>query len=217
MRRICIIGGHGKIALLLSRLLADAGHQVSSVVRNPDHRADVTETGATAVVADVENLDTAAIGEVLAGHDAVIWSAGAGGGNPERTYAVDRDAAIRTMDAATAQQVRRFVLVSYFGASLEHGVPESEPFHAYAQAKAEADAYLRDTDLDWTILGPSLLTLGEPTGAIELAPEATESGEVTRADVAGVAAAVLERPNTIGAFLQFNNGDTPISAALDRL
>lgn len=217
MSRICIIGGHGKIALLLSRLLADAGHQVTSVIRNPDHRADVTETGATAVVADVENLDTAAIGEVLAGHDAVIWSAGAGGGNPERTYAVDRDAAIRTMDAATAQKVRRFVLVSYFGASLEHGVPESEPFYAYAQAKAEADAYLRDTDLDWTILGPSLLTLGEPTGTIELAPEATESGEVTRADVAGVAAAVLERPNTIGAFLQFNNGDTPISAALDRL
>lgn len=217
MRAICIIGGHGKVALRLARLLADAGHQVSSVIRNPDHRADVAEAGATAVVADVENLDTAAIVEVVAGHDAVVWSAGAGGGSPERTYAVDRDAAIRTMDAATAAGVRRFVLVSYYGASLEHGVPESEPFFAYAQAKAEADAYLRDTDLDWTILGPSLLTLDEPTGTIELAPEATEAGEVTRADVAGVAAAVLERPTTIGTFLQFNNGDTPISAALDRL
>lgn len=216
MSRISIIGGHGKIALLLARQLVADGHQVSSVVRNPDHRADVDATGATAVLADVETLDTAGIGEVISGHDAVVWSAGAGGGNPDRTYAVDRDAAIRSMDAAETVGVRRYVMVSYFGASPDHGVAESDPFFAYAEAKATADAHLRGTDLDWTILGPSGLTLDEATGAIEVAPEATAAGTVTRADVAAVVAAVLERPSTIGTFLQFNNGDTPIAEALDR-
>ena len=85
MNRIAIIGGHGKVALELSRILAKDGHQVTSFIRNPEHRQDVTATGATPVVLDVEHSTTAEIAEALRGHDAVIWSAGAGGGIPERT------------------------------------------------------------------------------------------------------------------------------------
>ena len=56
--RITIFGGHGKIALLLAPLLVEAGHEVTSVIRNPDHVADVEATGATAVVSSVEDADT---------------------------------------------------------------------------------------------------------------------------------------------------------------
>src|SRR3712207_4600201 len=113
MTRIAIIGGHGKVALRLSTLLADEGHSVTSFIRNPEHAADVEQTGATPSVLDVENSTTAALAEALEGHDAVVWSAGAGGGNPARTYAVDRDAAIRSMDAAAQAGVDRYVMVSY--------------------------------------------------------------------------------------------------------
>ena len=82
MSRIAVIGGHGKVALHLSRILSGRGHQVSSLIRNPDHRADVEATGAEPVVADVESLDAGQLAEVLRGHDAVVWSAGAGGGSP---------------------------------------------------------------------------------------------------------------------------------------
>ena len=85
MTRIAIIGGHGKVALLLSAMLADEGHSITSFIRNPDHAADVADTGATPVVLDVENSTTADIAGALEGHDAVVWSAGAGGGNPGRT------------------------------------------------------------------------------------------------------------------------------------
>ena len=102
MPRIVVIGGHGKVALLLARILTERGDAVSSVVRNPGHSADVAATGADPVVADIEQLDTNALADLLAGHDAVVFSAGAGGGNPARTYAVDRDAAIRVIDAAVA-------------------------------------------------------------------------------------------------------------------
>lgn len=213
MARIAVVGGHGKVALHLARLLTDRGDLVSALIRNPDHAADIEETGAAPVLADVERLDEDGIAEIIVGHDAVVWSAGAGGGDPERTYAVDRDAAIRTMDAALHAGVQRFVMVSYFGAGPDHGVPQDQPFYHYAEAKAAADAHLRETPLQWTILGPSGLTLDEPTGQIETGPDVVK-GEVSRADTAAVVAAVLEDAAAIGRTIEFNNGGTPIAEAI---
>ncbi|GFG70457.1 SDR family oxidoreductase [Mycolicibacter senuensis] len=213
MARIVIIGGHGQVALLLSPLLAERGDQVTSVFRNPDHSEEVAVTGAVPVVADIEQLDTDALAKLLAGHDAVVFTAGAGGGNPARTYAVDRDAAIRVIDAAGQAGVRRFVMVSYFGAGPAHGVPEDDAFFPYAQAKAAADAHLRASDLDWTVLGPSRLTLEPATGRIEVKPPAGK-GEVSRGNVALAIAACLADPSTSRRTIEFNDGETPIPEAL---
>jgi len=210
MSRIVIIGGHGKVALHLARSLSQRGDEVTSVFRNPDHAEDVAATGARPVVADIEILDTDALAELLAGNDAVVFSAGAGGGNPARTYAVDRDAAIRVIDAAGLAGTRRFVMVSYFGAGPDHGVTEDNPFFHYAEAKAAADAHLRASDLDWTVLGPGRLTLEPATGRIAVGT----AGEVSREDVALVAAAVLSDDTTVGRTIEFNNGDLPIAEAL---
>jgi uncharacterized protein YbjT (DUF2867 family) len=211
MSRIVVIGGHGKVALYLARILAERGDELTSVFRNPAHANDVAATGARPVVADIETLDTDALAELLAGHDAVVFSAGAGGGNPARTYAVDRDAAIRVIDAARQAGTRRFVMVSYFGAGPDHGVAEDNSFFPYAEAKAAADAHLRASDLDWTVLGPGRLTLEPATGRIALG---AGKGEVSREDVALVAAAVLNDGATIGRTIEFNNGDLPITEAL---
>ncbi len=213
MSRIAIIGGHGKVGLKLTPILAGQGHEVSSVIRNPDQTKDVEAAGASALVADVEKSEGAEIAEALRGHDAVVWAAGAGGGSPERTWSVDRDAAIRTIDAAAEAGVKRFVMVSYFGASKDHGVPEDDDFYAYAEAKAQTDEHLRGTSLDWTILGPSALTDDDGTGLIEMGG-GVEASKVSRDDVAKVAAAALAEPKTVGKFLEFNNGDTPIEGAL---
>ncbi|HUH68835.1 MAG TPA: SDR family oxidoreductase [Mycobacterium sp.] len=211
MARVIVIGGHGKVALHLTRILTERGDEVSSVFRNPDHSDDVAVTGARPVVADIERLDTNALASLLAGHDAVVFSAGAGGGNPTRTYAVDRDAAIRVIDAAAQAGVRRFVMVSYFGAGPDHGVAQYDSFFPYAEAKAAADAHLRASDLDWTVLGPGRLTLEPATGRIALGKG---KGEVSRADVALVVAAALEDDSTIRRTIEFNNGDIPIAEAL---
>lgn len=213
MARIIVIGGHGKVALQLARILTDRGDEVKSVFRNPDHSDDVAATGAQPVVADIEHLDTEALAALLAGHDAVVFSAGAGGGNPARTYAVDRDAAIRVIDAAGRAGVTRFVMVSYFGAGPDHGVPSDNSFFPYAEAKAAADAHLRASGLQWTVLGPGRLTLDPPTGRIVVGKG---KGEVSRADVALVVAAALRDDSTVGRTIDFNNGDIPIAEALGR-
>lgn len=214
MSRIVIIGGHGKVALRLARLLTTAGHDVTSIIRAAGQRDDVAQTGAAAVVSDVERLGPEALAKTLAGHDVVVWSAGAGGGSPERTYAVDRDAAIRSVDAAVAAGVQRYVMVSYHGARLDHGVPPEDPFFAYAESKAAADEHLRASTLDWTILAPSTLTDDPGTGLIEVGRH-LEAGSVSRADVAAVAAVVVERPGTIGHTIDFNNGAVPVERALE--
>lgn len=205
MSRTIIFGGHGRIALLLAPLLVERGDEVTAVIRNPDHTADVEAGGATALVADIEQMDVDAIADIVRGHDAVVWSAGAGGGAAERTYAVDRDAAIRSMDATAQADVSRYVMVSWLGSTADHGVPPEDSFFAYADAKWAADEHLRSTSLDGTILAPGTLTFDEPTGRIQIDPAGR--GEVSRADVAAVIAAALPEPSTIGRTIRFGNGD----------
>ncbi|MGV9194481.1 SDR family oxidoreductase [Microbacterium sp. MC2] len=212
MARILIFGGHGKVALQLAPLLVERGLHVTSVIRNPDHEAEVAATGAVPLVADVEVFDTEQLTNLVSANDAIVWSAGAGGGNPERTYAVDRDAATRSMDAAVTAEVRRYVMVSYFGARTDHGIAPDDTFFPYAEAKAAADEHLRASGLDYTILGPSRLTPDAPTGRIDTT--ADQSGSVSRGDVAAVIDAVLADPSTIGRTIRFNSGDVPIAEAV---
>ncbi len=213
-QNIAIIGGHGKIALLLTRLLADQGSKVTSVIRKAEQSGDIEAAGGTPLVADAETLSPEDFAEHLTGQQAVVFAAGAGGGGgADRTYAVDRDAAIATVNAARTAGASRFVMLSYFGASPDHGVPSDNDFFAYAEAKAAADAYLSGAPgLDWTIVAPSALTNEEGTGTIDV--EADEASDVPRADVAAVIAAVLADPSTVGRTVSFNSGSTPVVEAI---
>ena len=210
MSRVTVIGGHGKVALLLTPLIVADGHEVTSIVRNPEHVPDVERTGATATVLDIASASTEQLAELLSGSDVVVWSAGAGGGSPQRTYAVDRDAAIRSVDAAAQAGVGRYVMVSYFGAGPGHGVPEDSSFYAYADAKTAADEHLQGSDLAWTILRPSGLTLEAATGHIE-SGDGVVARQVSRDNVAHVIRSVVEHADsTARRVLAFNDGGQPI-------
>jgi uncharacterized protein YbjT (DUF2867 family) len=212
MARILIFGGHGKVALLLEPMLVAQGHTVTAVIRDSAQEDEVAATGAQPVVADVEILDLDQLTNLVAGNDVVVWSAGAGGGSPTRTYAVDRDAAVRSMDAAAAAGALRYVMVSWIGSRADHGVARESSFFAYADAKWAADAHLAHSGLDWTILAPGTLTLDPPTGRIALDPEG--AGEVPRADVAAAIAAAIADDRTIGRTIRFGAGDEPIGHAI---
>lgn len=215
MNRIAIIGGHGKVALLAEPLLVEAGHEVHAIIRNSDHRAEVEKTGANAIVADIQQLSTDDISELLTERniDTVVWSAGAGGGDPERTYAVDRDAAIRSMDAAQASGAQRYIMVSYNGAGQNHGVPEDNSFYAYAQSKADADDHLRESSLEYTILGPGHLT-EDAAGGVTIGHDLSEEQMKTpRATVAAAIVAAVNDATTAGKAIAFGSGDTEVTEA----
>ena len=210
---VALIGAHGKVGRLVVPILRDHEIEVSGIVRHESQLPLVEELGGTPLLLDVENATTEEITEALRGHDAVVWSAGAGGGDPERTYAIDRDAAIRSMDAAAAAGVSRYVMVSWIGSVPDHGIAKDNSFFPYADAKLAADDHLRGTDLDWTILGPGTLTNHAATGTIDVD---AENGETSRGNVALVAAQVLRSPSTVGQFIRFVDGATPVLEVFGR-
>ena len=79
--RVVIAGGHGKIALLTEKLLADRGDSVAGFIRNPDHAADLEAAGAEPIVVDLESSSADEVARHLADADAVIFAAGAGPGS----------------------------------------------------------------------------------------------------------------------------------------
>ena len=214
--RVVIAGGHGKIALILERLLAERGDSVAGLIRNPDHRADLLAAGAEPIVLDLEKATVDEVAGAVRGADAVVFAAGAGpGSGAARKQTVDRDAAILLADAAETAGVDRYVMVSALAAddrSLDDGY--DEVFRAYMHAKAEADANVRArTGLRTTIVRPGGLTDDAGTGLVRIA-ESTGRGTVPREDVARVLQAVLDTPQTAGRTFELISGDTPIADAL---
>jgi uncharacterized protein YbjT (DUF2867 family) len=214
---VVIAGGHGKIALLLTRQLAMRGDRVVGLVRNPDHVADVEAQGGVAVVADLESATAAELAEPLRPADAVVFAAGAGpGSGAARKDTVDRAAAVLLADAARLAGVRRYLLVSSPGVDSPPSRGD-EVWAAYLRAKKAAEVAITETDLDWTILRPGSLTDDPPTDRILLAPPPIDLGPVTRADTAATLVALLDDPGTVGQVLELREGDVAVAEAVKAL
>jgi uncharacterized protein YbjT (DUF2867 family) len=211
MSTVAIAGGHGKIALILGRLLAERGDTVRGLIRNPDQADDLRAVGIEPVIADLESESD--IESAIRGADAVVFAAGAGPGSGDaRKKTVDLGGAVKLVEAAKAEGVSRYLIVSAMGADK---APEdgSEGFGAYLQAKFEADEAVRASGLDYTVVRPGGLTDDPGTGLVTIAEDAGR-GRIPRADVAAVFVACLDTPSTIGQSFDLISGTTPIPDAL---
>lgn len=213
--RVVIAGGHGKIALILERLLSQRGDSVAGFIRNPDQAADLEAAGAEALVVDLENSSVEDVAAHLRGADAVVFAAGAGpGSGAARKETVDRDAAILLADAAEAAKVSRYVMISSKGADANAPHTRDDVFTAYLRAKGAADDNVRArTALKSTIVRPGHLTNDSGTGRVTIADH-TGRGDIPREDVAAVLLAVLDTPGTAGQTFELIAGDTPIAEAV---
>ena len=214
--RVVIAGGHGQVALHLTGQLAGSGDEPVGLIRNPGHAADIEAAGGAAIVADLEEIGADALAGHVSGADAVVFAAGAGpGSGAARKRTVDLGGAIRLIEAARQSGVRRYLMVSAINADAFD--PDSpDVFQVYLRAKSEADRALRESGLDWTVVRPGRLTDDEPTGRVQAGPDVARA-EIPRADVAGVLAACLRRPGTIGAQFAVVSGEVPIETAVERI
>jgi uncharacterized protein YbjT (DUF2867 family) len=213
---VAIIGGHGKIALRLLRLLSERGDRARGLIRNPDHAADVEATGATAVGADIENMDADGLARSIAGVDAVVFAAGAGAGSgPARKHTVDYGGAAKLIEAARMNDISRYLIVSAIGAN--HPDSWSDDMRPYYEAKAQADAELTESGLEYTIVRPGGLTDDPGTGMVEAAEGLGRYGRIPRDDVAATLLGCLDEPGTIRKAFDLLAGETPIGEALAAL
>jgi uncharacterized protein YbjT (DUF2867 family) len=212
---IVIAGAHGQIARRLTRQLVGRGDRVRGLVRNPGHVADVESDGGTAHVHDLEQASPAEIAPALVGADAVVFAAGAGpGSGAERKWSMDRDGAIKLLEAAQQAGVERYVIVSSVGA--EDPPEGDEVFAVYQRAKAAADQAVMASDRAWTVVRPGRLTDDPGAGTVRLAAEAFRT-EVSRDDVATVLAAVLHEPATAGLVFYVGSGEDRVDPAVSAL
>jgi uncharacterized protein YbjT (DUF2867 family) len=214
--KVAIAGGHGKVAMQLERMLVERGNEAVGLIRNPDQADDLRAIGAEPVVVDLEADGIDDVAAAVSGADAVVFAAGAGpGSGAERKRTMDLGGAVKLIDAARSNGIRRYVIVSAMGA----GNPPREDrgvFDEYLRAKAEADRALAESGLDFTIVRPGGLTDDPPSGKVA-AGEGLGRGSISRADVAAVLLAVLEADNTIGKTFELVAGETPIEEAVAAL
>jgi uncharacterized protein YbjT (DUF2867 family) len=207
---IAIAGGHGQIALQLGQLLVEDGNRVRGIIRKAEQAGDLEALGVEPVVFDLEHDD--GLAAAIAGADAAVFAAGAGpGSGAERKLTMDRDGAIKLIEACREAGIRRYVMVSAMGA--QPGITGDEVFQVYLRAKFEADEALRASDLDWTVIRPGGLTNEPGTGLVALG-ENLSRGSIPREDVAATLRLVLPAPNTIGKTLDLVSGTVPVAEAV---
>jgi uncharacterized protein YbjT (DUF2867 family) len=213
---VAIAGGHGKIGLILGRLLAERGDSVRGLIRSPEQADDLREAGVEPVICDLERAEVEEVAAAVRGADAVVFAAGAGpGSGAERKRTMDLDGAVKLIEAARAEGVGRYAMVSAMGAA-QPPAAGGEVFGEYLRAKAGADRALAASGLDFTIVRPGGLTDDPGTGRVAIA-DSLERGQIPRADVAAVLAAVLVAPNAVGRTFELVSGETPIDEAVARL
>lgn len=213
--KVLVVGANGKIGrILVNKLQNEKEFQVRAMVRSEEQANAFKERGVDAVVADLEGT-VEQIGNAMDGCDAVVFTAGSGSKTgPDKTLTVDLDGAVKTIEAAEAKGVKRFVMVSALQANNRENW--NMKIKHYYVAKHYADRILMDSDLDYTIVKPGAL-LDEPgSGNIQIG-ETLERGSVPREDVASTIIEVLRNPKTIRRSFDLVSGKIPISEAIANL
>jgi nucleoside-diphosphate-sugar epimerase len=213
--RVAIAGAHGKIAMRLIPRLARRGDTAVGLIRNPAHADDVRGAGAEPVVCDLEAATVAQIAGAIRGADAAVFAAGAGpGSGAERKVTMDRDGAIKLLDAAGEANVARLLVISSVGT--ENPPDGDDVFSIYLRAKADADAAVKASDRDWTIVRPGPLTEQPGVGTVRV-HSSPFRGEVSREDVAAVLEVLLHDVPVSRQVFYLGGGGDDIEQALERL
>ena len=210
--RVFQIGAAGGVGVPLTRRLSQRGDEATGMHRVPDQAERIAAAGGTPILGDLIADSVEALADKMAGHDAVVFSAGAHGTGADQTTLIDGEGLEKAAEAAERGGVRRFVLVSVFPDARRDQAP-SEGFEHYMRVKKAADIHLARTGLDWVIVRPGTL-LDEPGDGLVNAGFAVEYGGIRRENVAALIDAVLHDPEVSRVIIEATDGETPAAEAL---
>ncbi len=206
MENVLVAGANGTTGKQIVQLLKETQYfKPIAMVRKKEQMTHFEKKGIDTVLGDLEQDISHAIKNI----DKVIFAAGSGGKN---VIGVDQDGAKRLIDGAKNVEVKKFVMLSSMGAD----APEkASDLQDYLKAKHNADQHLKSSGLNYAIIRPGTLNNEKPTNHIQLKEKLSESGEISRADVAQTLVRALNDDTANKVTFEIINGDTLIGKALD--
>jgi putative NADH-flavin reductase len=191
--KILVFGATGRTGRCLIEQALAAGHEVTAFARNP---ALIAQQHERLRVVKGDALDPAAVEAAVAGQDAVISALGTQTKSPGATKPPPGmlTAATRNIIAAMEKQgVRRFICQSTAGVGDSKAQPDPvlrwiiQPLimKDMMKDKADQEALIENSNLDWVIVRPVHMTEGPARGAYKVVTDGSRiPTRVARADVA---------------------------------
>ena len=188
--RVLIIGASKGIGLETTRRALDAGHNVRALARSATAIA-VSNPSLEKMRGDA--LKTQDVEAALVGVDVVIQTLGVGLGDLFRPVHLFSDATRVLIGVMKRQDIKRLICVTGFGAgdsrasiSCLQRLPFQIVFGRAYDDKSLQEQLIKESELDWTIARPGVLTSGPRTGHYQILSEASQwrNGTISRADVA---------------------------------
>lgn len=175
-----------------------------AMIRKESQKEQFEKRNIKTVMADLEKDVSHAVKNI----DKILFAAGSGG---EKVEAVDENGAKKLIDAGKKANIKKFVMLSSMGADKPE---KADELKEYLKAKHDADVYLRESGLVYSIIRPGALTDKNGKGHIKLAEKLNESGEISRDDVAQVLVSALHDNALINETVEIIEGETMISIAI---
>ena len=188
--RVLIIGASRGIGLETARQALEAGYGVRTFARSSaailNSNSSLENFRGDALY--VEDVKTA-----LVGVDVVIQTLGVGIGELFRQVHLFSEATEILIGAMKTQKVKRLICVTGFGAgdsrasiSCLQRLPFQVVFGRAYDDKSLQEQLIKDSELDWTIARPGVLTSGRRTNHYKVLSEASQfrNGIISRANVA---------------------------------
>ncbi len=204
-KKVLVAGANGNTGRIIINLLKESKNYLPiAMVRKQEQKEHFKKENVSTVLADLEED----LSHAVKNADKVIFAAGSKGKN---VVGVDQEGAKRLIDAAKNAKVKKFVMLSSMGAD---NPTISHELEDYLRAKGNADDYLRDSGLDYTIVRPGALTDKEGTGKIQLEEKLEKQGKISREDVAQTLVEVLEDGVKQNQVFEILTGEVPIETAV---
>lgn len=209
MENILVAGANGTTGRQIIDILNKSqNYNPIAMVRKEEQQAYFKDQNIQTVLGDLEADLTPIFTNKI---DRVLFAAGSAGKN---VIGVDQEGAKRLIDASKKANIKKFVMLSSIGADKPE---EATQLQEYLKAKHNADEYLKNSGLNYSIVRPGTLTNEPQLEMIELEQKLNKHGKITRADVAQTLVQSLEDKTAPNATFEIIQGDTSIQKALDKV
>lgn len=187
---VLIVGASKGIGLETTRQALAAGHEVRAFARSAP-AIPLSDPSLEKMRGDA--LKSGDVEAALVGVDVVIQILGVGLGDLFRPVHLFSDATRVLVAAMRRQGVKRLICVTGFGAgdsrasiSCLQRLPFQIVFRRAYEDKSLQEKLIKESELDWTIVRPGVLTSGPRTSRYRILSEPAQwrNGIISRADVA---------------------------------